>query len=126
MVFFIPFSATAIVNFDLSSSSSGLPAYLFIGSVWMSSLVLRIAATGNIAILRENRMPLVLLMVFIGIAILSLFMPVYINGSLSVKSPVLFDNKETPVIFCMKHVTQTLYLFFGGLFTVFAVKKSHL
>jgi hypothetical protein len=124
MVFFIPFSATAIINFDVSSSSSGLPAYLFIGSVWMSSLVLRIASTGNIAIPRESRIPLALLMVFIGTTILSLFMPVYINGSLSVKSPVLFDNKETPVIFTMKHVTQILYLLFGGLFTVFAVKKN--
>lgn len=85
---------------------------------------MRIAATGNIAIPRESRMPLILLTVFLGTAILSLFMPVYINGSLSVKSPVLLDNTETPVIFSMKHVTQTLYLLFGGLFTVFAITKN--
>ena len=124
MVFFIPFSATAIVNLDVSSTSSGLPAYMFIGSVWISSLVLRIAATGNIAIPRESRMPLMLLTVFIGTAMLSLFMPVYINGSLSVKSPVLFDTKETPLLFNIKHLTQTLYLLFGGLITIFVVKKN--
>src|SRR6266436_5485780 len=82
-VFSIPFTATSLLN---SSSGYPLSPLLFFGTLFMvRQLLSSRRAGGALKVSREDRSQL-LLILFLGTVVLSMIMPVIINGRLLVSS----------------------------------------
>jgi hypothetical protein len=124
-IFFIPFSATAVVNFNRVGGATGLQATMFFGALWM----LR-EGTGAIrkpGLWRSEQMQTSVrrLRFFMFAVVLSLIMPIYIHGRLVVDCPDIACTDSGPLTFTFSHITQVMYLGYGVLLTVFiAVKNS--
>src|SRR2546425_1523426 len=118
MVFFIPFSATAVANFGAGSSGSGLQVYMFLGTLWIFIETVRMLWRGDLKIPRTTLLPITLALAFGCIAIASLAMPLIIDGSVAIVSPELGSYDATPLYFRSEHITQALYLLFGLILTV--------
>lgn len=125
MVFFIPFSATAVVNIRTGLTGSGLQATIFFGSLWILSVLLKTIVTGRIRLNYNLRLPFVLLSMFLGIELLSLMMPILIDGKLLVHFPELSHKEAKLLMFSGRHITQALYLIYGIIVAIMvAIKNS--
>jgi O-antigen ligase len=114
MVFFIPFSATVVVNFPSGESGSGLQVSMFFGTLWVTWEALKVVMTGQLrTIPHDNSLSVRLLLLFMVVVAASLLMPIIINGSLQVASPILLDTEMTPLTLTSHNITQTLYLAYG-------------
>jgi hypothetical protein len=124
-VFFLPFSATAVVNFNLTSGATGLQATMFFGVLWM--LKEGSGALREPSLWQPQHMQTSVrrLRFFMFAAVLSLIMPIYINGRLTVDCRDVGCTDSGPLIFNFRYITQVLYLTYGVMLTVFiAVKNS--
>jgi O-antigen ligase len=67
------------------------------------------------------------LRLFMFAVVLSLAMPLWINGRLTVDCPDLLCNESAPLTFTMRNITQTMYVAYGLLVTIFiAIRNSDL
>ena len=127
MVFFLPFSATAVANIGSADSASGVQASMLFGSLWMLK---ELPALGRISLSpywRHLRAPIRQLSFFVLVVIISLVMPLWINGHAVVESSELGDSGSAPLQFTARHITQTVYLVYGVLLTILvALKNSEL
>ncbi len=117
-VFFLPFSATAIINVESSGSFSGVQATMFFGALWMARGLPSLWRFPKSSWKQKLRVPNVQLGFFVLIVLGSLIMPVWINGSVSIESPLLTDPGSTPLHLAFRHFTQTVYLLYGVLLTI--------
>jgi hypothetical protein len=113
-VFFTLFSASSAANFGEGDNGSALQLWMFFGSLWLLRLVIERLPAFAFSIDRRILRPCLWLIAFLFVASLSLIMPVYINGTLAIASPDLFDGSETPLFLTSHNLTQLLYLIFGG------------
>jgi hypothetical protein len=118
-IFFIPFSATSIVNITKSAdSASGLPPWMFFGALYMVSEAVRVTATRRH--LAEDspwkRLPIPQMLFFALAIFASLIMPWWINGDLLIQSPYLGQVSKEPLYFGLKNVTASLYIVYGLLY----------
>jgi len=116
-VFFLPFSATAVVNVGAADSASGVQASMLFGALW----VLRELPTlGRLSSSQYKRLqtPIRQLGLFVVVVLLSWLVPLWINGHLVIESAELGDSGSAPLGFTARNVTQTLYLVYGILFTI--------
>jgi hypothetical protein len=125
-IFFVPFSATAVINIGSKDNASGLQATIFLGSLWMMSEIFTFFRDKNSA-LRENLVkPMKYLGWFVGVAALSLLMPIWINGKVFIEEAEYsngFGNAE-PLVFTARHVTQFVYLIYGAMFAILVAYKN--
>ena len=124
-VFFLPFSATAVVNFNRAIGATGLQAAMFFGTLWM--LKAGPEALRKPGLWRSQPMQTSVrrLRFFMFAVVLSLVMPIYIHGRLSVDCPGIGCVDSGPLVFTVRHITQVLYLAYGVLLSVLiAVKNS--
>ena len=124
-VFFLPFSATAVVNFNRTIGATGLQATMFFGVLWM--LKEGLGALKKPSLWRSPQMQTSVrrLRFFMFAVVLSLIMPIYIHGRLTVDCPDIACTDSGPLTFSLKHITQVMYLAYGVMLTVFiAVKNS--
>src|SRR5437762_4404654 len=80
MVFFLPFSGTAVANIGSAGAASGIQATIFFGALWMVKefpSCWRIRSSDRQLLLRKPARQLGL---FLFVVILSLIMPVWIHG----------------------------------------------
>jgi hypothetical protein len=127
MVFFLPFSATAIVNIGYPDSASGVQSSMLFGSLWMLKELLALDRTSLHPYWRRLRTPIRQLNLFTLIVIMSLFMPLWINGHVVIESADLGDSGSAPLQFAGTHVTQTIYLIYGVLLAILvALRNSNL
>jgi hypothetical protein len=126
MIFFIPFSATAIINVGSVGSGSGVPITMFFGSLYLFYKFTHICVTRNIKIPKIQTFSIKLIWIFGVVATLSsLIMPIIIDGHLLIASPTLSSNEVYPLTFSMTNFTQVLYLIYAiGLTTVVAKRNS--
>jgi len=122
VIFFIPFSATAIIN--VTSLGSGVPVPIFIGSFWMLRVVLNTTKTFRFRLPSYRGKSLVLLIVFLTIVLLSLAMPIIINGKMLIASSVLNNTETHQLFFTPRHLVQGLYLIYGIIFTIMISTKN--
>lgn len=121
MIFFIPFSATAVINIEigLGVGDFGLLAYHFFGILF----ILRSAPE----VIPNKRSivapPFVYLVIFTVIVILSLIMPFIIDGRISTYSYT--SNKFIPHVFRAHNITQTIYLLFGVVISLLIVIENN-
>ena len=118
MVFFLPFSATAVVNIGSGVSASGVQATMLFGVLWMAKELphlWRVSSTEGEAHLKKASRRLLL---FLFVVVLSLVMPLLINGRVVVDSPEFVNPESTPVRFTLRHITQAGYILYGVLLTI--------
>jgi hypothetical protein len=124
-IFFLPFSATAVVNFNRTGGTTGLQATMFFGILWMlreASMVFQ-----KPTLWRSEQMQTAVrrLRFFMFAVALSLVMPIYINGRLTVDCPDIGCTDSGPLRFNFTHITQVMYLAYGVMLSVFiAVRNS--
>ncbi len=123
-IFFLPFSATAVINLGSGTSASGMQVWLYLAILlllrWAVVALFRFEIKINKAIRRLS----LYLCLFVAVCAISLLMPLWINGHLQVMSPYLLDFTTTPLVFTSKNITGFLYIFIGFCFTVFVANKN--
>lgn len=117
-VFWTLFSATSVLNVGGADNGSALQVWMFWGSLWILRLGLERVSLLSFSIDKRLRRMSYWVVAFLGVATVSLVMPVLINGSLQIASPFLGDNAQTPLVLSGHNVTQLLYLIFGGLIAI--------
>ena len=118
MVFFLPFSATAVVNIGSGVSASGVQATMLFGVLWMAKelpRLWRVSSTDGEAHLKKPSRQLLL---FLFAVVLSLVMPLMINGRVTVDLPEFANPESTAVRFTLRNITQTGYIIYGVLLTI--------
>lgn len=123
-IFFLPFSATAVVNVGSEGNFSGLQAWMFFGSLWLAKEASHVIRTRALWYTYEMRRSARRLLFFFVVALVSLVMPLWIDGRLWIQSATLDSDEARPLFFNMQHVTQILYLANGVLFAIFVGVKN--
>ncbi len=118
LVFWSLFSASTAANIGSGTDVSALQIWMLFGTAWLARLVLDNLMRLSFALDRRILQQCLWLLGFILVAAISLWMPVYINGSLMIMSPALMKISETPLYLTSHNVTQLLYLIFGGCITL--------
>jgi hypothetical protein len=123
-IFFLPFSATAVLNVGSGDSFSGLQAWMFFGTLWLASDLSAMVRTKGHWYKQKMRASVRRLVVFLLVALISLIMPLWIDGRLWIVSGTLTSSEARPLYFRLQHVTQFLYLAYGVLFAIFVGVKN--
>jgi len=117
-VFSTLFSATSVLNVGAGDNGSAVQVWMFFGVLWILRLGLERASLLSFSIDNRLKHMSYWVIAFLGVATLSLIMPVLINGSLLIASPILSDNTETPLFLSGHNFTQLLYLILGGIVAI--------
>jgi hypothetical protein len=126
MVFFLPFSATAVVNIGSGDAASGVQAPIFLGALWMAREFPKFLSAKNSPIRQNLRLPAKQLRLFVLIAVVSLIMPIWINGRVYIEDAEFakgFANAE-PLLFRTRHISQILYLIYGVLLAILVAFRN--
>jgi len=127
MVFAIPFSATALINLEFAGAHSGVQATIIFGTLWIIREGSRLLRRSDIARFKSFRKSTWWLGAFLGVVILSLAMPALIAGRLIIECPDLDCIDSAPLSFGARHITQTVYLAYGVVLSIFiALRNSDL
>ena len=119
MVFFLPFSATAVVNIGAGDSASGVQTPIFLGALWMAREFPNFLRAKDSPVRRRLRVPTNQLLCFVLVAVLSLIMPIWINGSVYIDNSEFSNGISTePLVFTLRNVTQIVYLIYGVLLAI--------
>lgn len=123
-IFFLPFSATAVINLGSGSSASGMQAWLFLAILLIMRWAILAFFHLEMRIRREIRRPILYLTFFVAACGASLLMPLWINGRLQIMAPLLMDFSTTPLVFSGKNVTGFLYILIGFGFTLLIAQEN--
>ena len=124
LIFWTLFSATSFANFGQEDTGSGLQIWMFLGVLWLVRLFAESAFSFSFAVDRKILPACTWLAAFLLIAVFSLAMPIYIDGSLAIASPTLGDNSEIPLHFTSHNFTQLLYLAFGLILAICVAHRN--
>lgn len=124
-VFSTLFSASSVANFGEGEKGSALQVWMVFGSLWLLRIIFDHISTLSFSIERRLLRPFLWMAAFLLVAALSLVMPLYIDGKLSIASQYLFDETVTPLFLTWHNVTQLLYLVLGIAITI-SVAQSNL
>ena len=117
-IFFIPFSATAVINVGAGDNGSAVPPYMFVGAFWILSLLIKKQTFVKARFVDKYELTAItLLLVFAFIASISIIMPQLIDGR-ETANQLGRLNDYKPVKFSSKNVTQLGYLLFGVVFSI--------
>ncbi|MGQ5712413.1 O-antigen ligase family protein [Desulforudis sp. DRI-14] len=109
-VFFIPFSASAVLNFD--SVSFGLQPSQYFGILWMTSGFTSLLVRPKLTIPKEVKASLALILLFGFFVGASLLMPAIISGNVEAPGSQGYPG-TAPVEFSAFNFTQFLYIAYG-------------
>ena len=123
-IFFLPFTATEIVNVGSGPSASGVQASMYFGSLLILTRILSVLWKMKLQLPRRGRVSLVWMGLFVAVTGLSLAMPLWIDGRLQIPSPFLGDFSSTPLYLKSGNITGVLYLVYGFLFTYIIAKTN--
>jgi len=117
-VFWTLFSATSVLNVGEGENGSAVQVWMFFGVLWLLRLCLERASLLDFSIDSRLKRMTYWTIAFLGVATVSLVMPVIIDGRLLIASPILLDNAQTPLVLSSHNITQLLYLIFGGIIAI--------
>lgn len=123
-IFFLPFSATAVMNVGTADSASGVLASILFGAVWMAREFPALGELRSRTGQQPLRKPILQLGFFLLVVVFSLLVPFWINGHFVIENPELGQTGSAPLQFTGRHITQTAYLVYGILFTIFVALKN--
>lgn len=114
-----------MVNIGSGDSASGVQAPIFLGALWMASEFPKFLAAKDSPVRRNLRVSTKQLLWFVLVALLSLVMPIWINGSVYIDNTELANGISTePLVFTLRNVTQIIYLVFGVLLAILVSFKN--
>ena len=126
-IFLLPFSATAILNFGFLEATTGIQSMVYFGTLWMLSAGPDALRRCRVWRSRQMQTSVRRLRFFMLVVGLSLLMPIWINGDLTSSRTNLDRWNPCRLRFTPRNITQTMYLAFGVLLTLFlAVRNSKL
>jgi hypothetical protein len=120
-IFSIPFTATSLLNF-----SSGVPLspLQFFGALFIIRQLFSSRVRGILNFPSDDHSQL-LLILFMGVAILSMIMPLVINGRLSVSSNQLHDLYEEPLRLTVQNIKNPLPVIFGVVLSMCLISANN-
>jgi hypothetical protein len=124
MVISIPFSATAVANLRWGGDEKSVAAWLFLGTLW----VLRESISG-LPVWRKrgwrlSRRARYALLAFLGAVVVSLCVPLLLNGTAWMPDPDPVGSQTVPIQFSLYNITQTVYLAFGVLLAILTAAEN--
>jgi hypothetical protein len=119
-VFSIPFTATSLLN-----SHSGVPLspLLFFGSLFIARQLLS-SRTGRIPKESPQDHSQSLLIIFLGVVVLSMIMPLIIDGKLLVSSNQLSDLYEEPLRLTVHNIKYPIPVIFGVILSIYLISAN--
>ncbi len=125
-IFFVPFSATAIINHGSGDSASGFSPYLFFGFLMLlrECLNLALARRFRFRFARPLRRPLYLLVSFALVCLASLVMPMLIAGRLQIMDRPNIDYDLVPLQYSLQTVNHALSLIFDAVVAAVIAHRS--
>jgi len=118
-IFFVPFSATAVINFGEEGTGSAIQPFMFLGSLWLITIIFpaMLKFKRQARIDKTELINIMLLAGFTIVALISLVMPVILNGNVmgNVTGGL---GLNAPITFSARNVTQYIYLLFGVIFAI--------
>lgn len=114
-IFFIPFTASALINF---SSGFWLSPVQFLGSLWLLRYLFKILSLNC-----KMRLTYWLMSIFFAVVVMSVAMPLFINGDLFIRGTILLDAAG-PLHFSSRNITLPMYVLFGLLFAAFVSARN--
>lgn len=123
-IILIPFSATAVVNVHWGGEDKGVAAWLFLAFLCFSRKVLSNSPPWRGAGWALSRPARNGLFVFFAAVLVSLCVPLVLNGTSFLPDPNPISNQTVPLRFSLYNVTQTAYLGLGVLLTVFVASET--
>ena len=118
-----------MVNVGSAGAASGLQATIFFGALWIATELPRFFAAKNSPIRESIHVPANQLRWFVLVVMLSLVMPIWINGRVYIDDAEFANglSNSEPLVFRLRNITQTIYLVYGVLLAVLvAFRNSHL
>jgi O-antigen ligase len=116
-VFFLPFTATGVINIGSGYNSSAVQVSMYLGSLLILRHLAGFLVKGKLPFPIAERASLVWLGLFIAATALSLMMPIWIDGHIMIPSGNLADLTTSPLYLSSHNVTAVLYMVYGFLFT---------
>lgn len=119
-IFSIPFTASSLLN-----SYSGVPLspLLFFGSLFIARQLLS-SRTGRITKESPEDRSQLLLIIFLGVVVLSMIMPLIIDGKLLVSSNQLSDLYEEPLRLTAHNIKYPIPVIFGAILSICLVSVN--
>lgn len=111
-IFFVPFSATAIINRGSGDSASGFSPYLFLGSLFVLRKFIDATRGMTLRVPRSIEGPLFLLFLFTFVCLSSLVMPALIGGRLYIMSGPNADYSLVPLQYSPQIIAHAFSLVF--------------
>jgi hypothetical protein len=119
-VFSIPFTATSLLN---SSSGFPLSPFQFFGTLFIARQLFSRRLSQTLRSSREDRSQLFLIL-FLSVVILSMIMPLIINGRLLVSSNQISDLYEEPLQLTVHNIKYPLPVIFGVIFAICLISTN--
>jgi O-antigen ligase len=116
-IFLLPFTATDLINVGSGDNASGLQASMYLGSLLILRRSTQLLLRGKISIPNCGKTALVWLGLFIAVTVISLSMPIWIDGRVQIPSPYLFDFTSQPLYLSSHNITGVLYMIYGFVFS---------
>lgn len=120
-IFFIPFSASAVVN--VSSITYGLQIPYFFAILWMLSRSLPFVLGQPLVINKKSLLILLPVILFVMVAFISLLMPMVLPNGILVHAPEDWSYNLSPLGLNRTHFTQFAYLLFVILVAIFTTME---
>lgn len=124
MIVSIPFSATAVINVGSGDDEKGVAVWLFLGLLWLVRETLSGVPPWHQPGWFLSRRARYGLLAFLGSVIVSLSVPLVLNGTAWVPEYIINSNQTVPLRFGMYNVTQVGYLAFGVLLAIFVAAEN--
>jgi O-Antigen ligase len=121
-IFFVPFSATAIINRGTGDTASGFSPYLYFGSLFVARRMVDATVGMKIRVPRSIEGPLIKLLLFAFVCLASLVMPAVIGGRLYIMSSPNADYSLVPLQYSPQVIAHALSLVFEVLMVVLIAK----
>lgn len=125
-VFLLPFSAMAVVNFGWGGSGGqkGIAAWIFVATLWMVRTAISPKPFWRRAGWHLTRRSRTLLLLLLACGLISLLVPLILNGTAWVEYYELYSNEMIPLRLDSYRITQTGYLAFGIIFTILVAVEN--
>jgi len=109
-IFFIPFSATSVLNSGSGDAGSGIQPFLLFGFLLISRNCYAVLLGGRFRLDRRMRTAFLYYLLFLVICGASMFMPILINGKINVPSNGSLTATLDPLVFSLGRVRAYLGL----------------
>lgn len=123
-VFLIPFTAMAVVNISWGGGEKGIPAWIFMGTLWILRTAISRRPFWRHLGWRLTRRARWELLALLSCGFISLLVPLIVNGSAWIEQFGLYSNQTTPLTFSSERITQTAYFAFGVIFVIFVAVEN--